>query len=890
MGGTDGEGGDARDDVRSDPRSLEETHASDEHATARGERGPAASGELHGQLGRYVVHGTLGVGAMGVVYSAFDPELDRAVALKLLHARGGAGAAGGRRLLREAQAMARLTSPNVVTVHDVGTIGGRVFVAMEQIDGGTLTQWQRAPERTWSEIVAMYLDAGRGLVAAHDAGIVHGDFKPDNVLIGRDGRARVGDFGLARVLDRSSGMEPTDEVPPTDAGARGSGETSVHDGRAGTPAYMAPEQHLGGEPGPAADQFAFCVALYEALYGVRPFRAASLTALVIAVCEREPEPPPADGRVPRWVWPLLRRGLAKRVDERHPSLSALLDRLSRDPRARRRRFAIAAVALGATGGAAWFTARATASPTPCRGAAAAFAPSWNDATRDALRHAFEGVDAPYAADALRHTTSLLEGYAGAWVEAHGQACRATSIDGVQSEQVLDERMQCLARAQQSFDALVARMAAADVITVRESVTAVGRLPALDACSETATLGQRTPLPTEPERRQAIESLQAQLAQVHAADISGHPRDAAEQLATMLPQARTLGYPPLLAETLHIHGQLATKDGGDDGEAALEEALWTALRGGDDRLAATIAIDLLRQVGYVDARVPEGERWFALASALLDRHGAAPALTVKLFVAHGAMRLEQRDFDGAASSFERAREAAAQLQPDDRERALVTTALANLTFLRDDVDAAMPLYEEAAASFERLYGPHHPTVGDLQSNIGNVWWARDEPATARLWYERAMANLEAAYGPDHPEVASVLAHIALTHAQEGHPELARPQLERAVAIFERHFGPEHPELIMPLHDLGLALTELHEPVAAERALRRAIAVQERAYGLEYPELVGTLVALSDVLVLPSQQDERRRVLVRARAIAAAAPEPDPARLERLDRRIAELPAP
>ena len=327
---------------------------------------------------------------------------------------------------------------------------------------------------------------------------------------------------VTRVLDRSTGMVATDEVPLADAGRRGTGETSVHDGRAGTPAYMAPEQHLGEEPGPAADQFAFCVALYEALYGARPFRAASLTALVIAVCEREPDPPPADGRVPRWVWPLLRRGLAKRVDERHPSLSALLDRLARDPRARRRRFAIAAVALGATGGAAWFTARATASPTPCRGAAAAFAPSWNDTTRDALRRAFEGVDAPYAADALRNTTALLEAYAGAWVEAHGQACRATSIDRVQSEQVLDERMQCLARAQQSFDALVARMTAADVITVRESVTAVGRLPALDACSETATLGQRMPLPTEPERREAIESLQAQLAQVHAADNSGHP--------------------------------------------------------------------------------------------------------------------------------------------------------------------------------------------------------------------------------------------------------------------------------------------------------------------------------------------------------------------------------
>src|SRR3954469_19947733 len=211
--------------------------------------------------------GLLGRGGMGVVLSAYDPLLDRRVALKLLRPGAFPGVSeqeGRARLQREAQAMARLAHPNVVAVHDVGTVGEQLFIAMEYVDGQTLTAWRSSAERDWRAIVLMYLGAGSGLQAAHAAGMVHRDFKPDNVLIGSDGRPRVGDFGLVSVTRASEG------AATTEAG------TTRHGAIMGTPGYMSPEQ-VRGEPSDAqSDQFSFCVALYEALYGQRPFAAEDL--------------------------------------------------------------------------------------------------------------------------------------------------------------------------------------------------------------------------------------------------------------------------------------------------------------------------------------------------------------------------------------------------------------------------------------------------------------------------------------------------------------------------------------------------------------------------------------------------------------------------------------
>ncbi len=258
------------------------------------------------RVSRYSVLRRLGRGGMSTVYDAYDPELDRHVALKLVTAWEHGDAQGPARLVREARAMAKISHPNVAPVYDAGVFGDAVFIAMELIDGPTLDAWAGRTARPWTEILRMYLLAGRGLAAAHDAGLVHRDFKPDNVMVGPDDRPRVLDFGLARAT-------ALDDDDSTQRGAI-----------TGTPAFMAPEQHEGEPGGPASDQFAFCVSLWEALYRQQPFPGESLFEVADAIVEGRLLPPPQFTHVPAWIRNLLERGLAVEPDARHPSMRSLL--------------------------------------------------------------------------------------------------------------------------------------------------------------------------------------------------------------------------------------------------------------------------------------------------------------------------------------------------------------------------------------------------------------------------------------------------------------------------------------------------------------------------------------------------------------------------------------
>src|SRR5688572_8103442 len=357
-------------------------------------------------IGRYVVLGLVGRGGMGEVYAAYDPELDRKVAVKLLRVKPGAGvslAEGRQRTLREAQAIARLSHPNVVVVYDVGTFEEKVFIAMEFLDGNTAGYWAQVQRRTWQEVLKVYVAAGRGLAAAHDKGLVHRDFKPENVMVGRDGQVRVMDFGLARqVSDKPAAAEkPVTPIAlagesstvvtqrialavsepgvpqPVDVSTlvlnglngAGSGPMSAEDmhtsnsgmfdhrltrtgAMMGTPAYMAPEQFRGVATDARTDQFSFCIALYEALYGERPFAGNTLMALTTNVVNGKIREAPPNSNVPAWIRKILLRGLRVSPDERYPGTSELLDALAKNPAVARRRAAfvgsavLLAVALG----------------------------------------------------------------------------------------------------------------------------------------------------------------------------------------------------------------------------------------------------------------------------------------------------------------------------------------------------------------------------------------------------------------------------------------------------------------------------------------------------------------------------------------------------------------
>ncbi|HTY97772.1 MAG TPA: serine/threonine-protein kinase, partial [Solirubrobacteraceae bacterium] len=352
---------------------------------------------------RYVIVQALAEGGMGVVYVAHDPELDRRVALKLLRAEmlAGQGATVGRnRLVREAHAMAKLNHPNVVTIYDAGIIGEQVFLAVELVEGLDAGTWLREP-RGWREVLDVFMKAGRGLAAAHDAGLVHRDFKPDNVLLGKNGEVKVADFGLARAAAGSELSIPdsSDDSSETSSGLRSTSSRPLSDRLTqvglvtGTPGYIAPEQLIGQPSDARGDQFSFAVALYEGLYGERPFATSPLGGKPVAE-------PPKGTQVPVWVRKVLLRGLSLRPDDRYPSMVALLSALADDPAVRRRRAlalgGIGGLVLAAITGTALVFLRIRAASDPCHDPSSRLAGVWDEGARRATRAAFLATGDPTA--------------------------------------------------------------------------------------------------------------------------------------------------------------------------------------------------------------------------------------------------------------------------------------------------------------------------------------------------------------------------------------------------------------------------------------------------------------------------------------------------------------
>jgi serine/threonine protein kinase len=392
--------------------------------------------EAGAMVGRYMILQPVAAGGMGLVYAAYDPKLERKVALKLLrpewHDPGRIDESYGR-LQREAQALARVSHPNVVAVHDVGTFDGQIFLAMELVDGATVREWLERGKRSWREILAVFMQAGNGLAAAHAVGITHRDFKPDNVVIGRDGRVRVVDFGLARTdvlaLAHSAPM-PSREV---DTGATLTQAGAI----VGTPAYMAPEQRLGELVDGRTDQFSFCVALYEALYGELPFRGQTLSVLATEIAKGRVKDPPKGNRTPGWLRRALLRGLNATAAERYATMDELLGVLSRDPTIAYRRWAAmtlgALVVVGAVFAVERFRERRS---MLCSGADQKLAGVWNPDRKRAVEAAFRATGLAYVDATLDTVQRDFDRYGAEWVAAHVGACEATRVRGEQSEAML----------------------------------------------------------------------------------------------------------------------------------------------------------------------------------------------------------------------------------------------------------------------------------------------------------------------------------------------------------------------------------------------------------------------------------------------------------------------
>jgi serine/threonine protein kinase len=832
---------------------------------------PTAPLERGATIGRYVVLGMVGRGGMGEVYAAYDPELDRKVAVKLLRVKPGNGVSlieGRQRTLREAQAIARLSHANVVVVYDVGTFRDQVFIAMEFVEGNTVTYWLQAQPRGWQEVLRVFVAAGRGLEAAHDKGLVHRDFKPDNVMVGRDGEVRVMDFGLARQVTDKPAAEPSSpgkripvlfsEDGPTlvgnpmetvvlsgPNGASGpptppepsSGMFDVQLTRTGammgTPAYMAPEQFLGTPTDARTDQFSFCVALYEALYSERPFTGNTMFALTTAVVQGQVREAPAASRVPPWVRKVLLRGLRPQAEERYPSMGELLEALGKNPNTARLRFlAVAAAALLPVALTVGVHRSLADHPSICSAGPDRLAGIWDltaagapESPRQARIHAaFLHTGKSYANEVYATVNRILTGYAQGWAKMYREACAATSERGEQSAEVLDLRMTCLQERLGGLRALTDLFGDANGEVVENAVSAANNLGPLDRCADVPLLRSVVRPPEDPTTRARVGELRHRLADMKALYDSGRYREGLQVAPRLIEDARAVRYEPLVAETAAAIGKMESKSNDvPAAEKMLVASYLAAEASRDDEVRAEDATNLVWVVGYQQGRHGDGERWAKYADAILQRIGGHELLQAWLLNNLGG--IYQRE--------------------GERE-------------------AALRVQQEALALKERALGRDHPDVGISEGNLAVALMELGRNQEALEHVDRSLAILENGLGASHPELAIQLNNRGEILDALGRAREARSSFEKARIIWERELGLDNPDLAYALTGIGVSYLAEGDAISAITPLERAFKIRE-AKESDPSQRAETCFALARALW------ESGRDRPRARALAGAARE-------------------
>ncbi|HEU0034399.1 MAG TPA: tetratricopeptide repeat protein [Kofleriaceae bacterium] len=712
-------------------------------------------------LGRYVIEDELGEGAMGRVYRARDPELARSIAVKVL-ARPSESLSS--RLRTEAQTMARLNHRNVVQVFDVGDEDTRVFVAMEEIRGATLRQWLATPHPV-AETLDRFAQAADGLAAAHGAGIVHRDFKPENVLVGDDGVVRVGDFGLAI----------------------GSAPDAAQGTPAGTPAYLAPEIRRGEPATAASDQYAFWVALHEAIAGTRP------------------EPGVASKLRPRRLAKAIERGLEPDPARRFPTMTAVAAELRTIASARRRRLVALALAGGAIAIAlvTWLVVRGGSEGPSCEVAGRELDGVWSPSRAVAVHRAVLGTGKRYAPAAAATLVRGLDDYAERWRASALAACRATNVEHTQSAELLDRRAACLADRRAELAAVIDQVTASPKRAASDAVALVDGLSAIAVCDDVATLQDEPLPPREAGTAGKLAATRAQIAGAKAHFLAGTFAQGVPAAEAAVRSARELGYAPVLAEALETLGGLQQSAGKPDAAVkTLEEALVAAEASRHPHASTAIRLRLAET--YVELGKPdEARRVIALGRA------TAEAIRSDKTVA------EYDELVGVIESD-------ANKNPE-----------------------ALAAYERALAVMRRLDGEDGPSTGHLIGLIGLVHEGLGHVDEARTHLERARAITEKHYGKAHPNYANALSNLAsllfTTTDRERGLELAR----EAHAIRVASLPPDHPELAMSWSNLGSMLQLTGKLPEAREAIGNAIAVKTRVLGEDHPSTGVSHVTLGKI---------------------------------------------
>lgn len=768
------------------------------------------------RVGRFTVLHHLGSGAMGVVYAAYDPDLDRKIALKVLRARGrGRSDENSARLMREAQAMARLAHPNVVVVHDVGTHGRDVFVAMEFVRGATLQSWLHAKERGWAEVVEVFRQAGAGLAAAHAAGLVHRDFKPANAILGDDGRVRVLDFGLCASL--AARPEPAGK-------SQGEGSAPLGPGRqlVGTPAYMSPEQFRGEPVEPASDQFSFCVSLYEALYGQRPFAGDTAQSIALAVTRGEIRNPPVGGQIPAWLHAIVLQGLRADPRARFSSIDELLRALDRSRVRGRRTIGLATAAAMFAGVVGYLSAGSAAPPDDaCSGGAREIAAIWDEDRRDAIERRFMALGPDYSAELWPPIATSLDAYAGQWSAAHQEACRSHRR-GEQSEALLDRRMVCLAQRKAALAEAASVLAGADAPTARRGLEIAKGLSTIERCGDLERLMQESPLPEDPLARSEIAGLRASLEQVRTLERAGHLTAAVDAADAVVAAAEANGHKPTLAEALLGRGRLTIHMNGDwrQDDALLTRAYLIALGARADETAVE-ALTLRmyrrsREGGRSEAALDD----FAVARELLARAPSSPRLRGHLLNSAGAALLAIGDLPQAEQALRSA--LADQLAALGSRHVEVGYTLSNLAKVAPTQEERETRMLQALAIFESELGEAHPHSAEIRIAATSVI---TDPRTSVELLRKGCSALDRLAVDQVSQRAQCLAHLAGLYDECGEASAAREARERAARL-ARQIPPDDatlgvPEVALILGYAALGDGRLDEARAGLRAELKAL---------------------------------------------------------------------
>ena len=737
------------------------------------------------KIGHFTVLSAIGEGGMGRVFSAYDERLGRRVAIKLLRAIAPENEVQ-RRLLREAQALAQISHPNVVQVFDVIRFRGDIALIMEFVEGRTLGAWLGEERRHWRAIVTMFIGAGEGLAAVHAANLVHRDFKPANVLVDSSGRPRIVDFGLAYA----------------EAGVENHADTHRRIRGAGTPAYMAPEQSQGAPPDALADQFSFCVALYEALYGRRPGDSAR---------GHQPE-----SRVPSVLSRAIDRGLSPDPARRWPSMGALLLVLRRNPG---RTWLRRAMVVGLTGGAAafgyGFAVSGNFNIEACNAARVRLSATWNETRRVQVENAVQATNVPYAAKISARVSANLDAYAHAYADTLSDVC-ARGRDDALTQVARDHRMACLERRRTEFDALLFVLESADATVVQRAVQATGELVAPRECDSIPRK------PVEPSV-EPIE-LRRDLALAHAYQRAGKYTEGLAIAERAMREAVRLGSPRGEAEALTRIGYLQSHAGRYSIAAeTLSEAFWRAEVADHDAVKIEAAAMLVTVLGVRLSRVAEAEIW--------ERHATA------------AVELVGRG---------------------GREHAAVLTSLGAFAQTSGRFDEAIARTETALAIRERLLGPWHSEVALTRNSLGVALGASGDHERARAEFERALDIASYALGPEHPLVASILNNLGAVTKQLGDFDRAAIYHREAATSLERSLG-EHPNLAAALNNLGEVHMRRGDLARARAAVERSLAIRERSSSASPRMIANSATNLGEILRREGDLDAAERIFARSIAL-------------------------